>query len=208
MLFVRVEHIYAFCQRSLRFSLPSPSSITNNNIKLAYLTMNPPQSTTQASSSKQPSTNDNTPPDGISGKYRFSNPQTATSLHPPMYVLSYKGCTWSAQLEEQYDGIIGVYTSLDNAQKAGTRWLRETAALHPDGSDPIEPRIVEWEFNEKTGNWEKAKALNGPEFLESRVLRIKTCEVMTSSSLPKEPKEGDGKKGKTGKEVEEKGGKA
>ena len=170
--------------------------------------MNPPQSTTQDSSSKQPSTNDNPPPDGISGKYRFSNPQTATRLYPPMYVLSYKGWTWSAQVEEQYDGIIGVYTSLDSALKAGTRWLREIPASHPDGSDPTDPRIVEWAFNEKTENWEKAKTLNGPRFLESRVLRIKTCKVMAGSSLPKEPKEGDGKKGGNGKEVEEKEGKA
>ena len=117
-----------------------------------------------------------------------------------VFVLSYKGSTWSAQLEEQYDGIIGAYTSLDNAQEAGTRWLSEVPALHSDGSDPtepridpIEPRIVEWERNEKTGSWEKAKALNGARWLESRVVRIKRCEVMTGSSLPEEPKEGDGK---------------
>lgn len=171
--------------------------------------MNPPQqSTTQAPSSKKPSTNNNKPADGISTKYKIPNLQESTFLNPAKHVLSYKGWTWSSEREEQYDGIIGIYTSLENAQEAGTRWLRDKSASHPeDGSDPTDARIVEWGFNEETESWEKSKALNGARFLESRVVRVKECEVMMGSSLPKVPKEGGGKE-KGGRDVEEREGKA
>ena len=118
-----------------------------------------------------------------------------------MYVLSYDGRAWPAKLE-QYDGIIGVYTSFVNAQGAGTRWLREQRALDSDGSDSTESRISEWKVNEKTGNWEKAKALSGPRFLQSHVVRIKRYEVTMDNSLPEKSKEGDGKE-KGGKDVDE-----
>lgn len=84
--------------------------------------------------------------------------------------------------------MLGVYTSLGNAQRAGDRWLREKRASHPDGSASAsaETRFSEWKVEGKGGDWEKEKAWSGLGFLESRKVRIKKCEVRADSSVSEE----------------------
>ena len=116
-------------------------------------------------------------------------------LHAAVYVLSYEACIWPAN--EPYHGMLGVYTSLENAKQAGTRWLREEPnARHLDRWDT---RIADWEVEEKSVEWKKEKAVIGPGCLESWVMRIKKREVQMNSSLPDESKgqggNNDGEKG-------------
>ena len=110
-------------------------------------------------------------------------------IHQTVYVLSYKGCAWPNA--GPYDGILGVYTSLDNAQRAGTRWLKTKHGLRSDISVPAETRSSEWKADE---DWERGSAESGIGFLESRLVRIKECEVRVDHSLPNDSKDEGGKK--------------
>ena len=122
-------------------------------------------------------------------------------LHAAVYVLSYEGCAWP--VNERHDGISGVYTSLENAKQAGTRWLREQPKHRH--SDRWDTRIADWKVKGKGGDWKKEKAMVGLGCLESRVMRIKKCEVRMDSSLPDEGKGQGGTKDEVGRNDGEKG---
>ncbi len=125
--------------------------------------------------SSQPVT---TPPDPVSGKYRNPNIGESTCLYDvAVYILSYEGCAWPAR--QSSNGILGVYNSLKDAQQAGTRWLRDRS--DHSGAGSTERRFSEWEIDEDTREWTKGRAESGLGFLESRVVRIKMCEVKTES---------------------------
>ena len=108
-----------------------------------------------------------------------------------MYVLSYEGSAWPES--ENYDGILGLYTSLDNAKRAGQRWLIEQGSFHSVPGEKTETRFLDWEGSGKSGVWDKAKGELGPRWLESRRVRVKKCEVRTDSSLSKKDKDEGGK---------------
>lgn len=150
---------------------------------------------TQHPNAEAPQHKDTLPPDGISGKYRVKNPPEPMSIHQVVYVLSYEGCAWPNY--KPYDGILGVYTRLDNAQRAGTCWLRDKLGLRSNRFDTPETRVSEWKAIEADEVWEKGMAQSGIWFLESRRMRIKKCEVRTDSSLP------DGSQGEIGKKDED-----
>ncbi|CAF9906364.1 MAG: hypothetical protein ALECFALPRED_002212 [Alectoria fallacina] len=157
--------------------------------------------TTHHPNAKTPQPKETLPPGSISGKYRNENLPKPIHLYDAMYVLSREGNIWPHC--EQDNGALGVYTSLENAKRAGDRWLRKPPGLHLDGFDSSEIRISEWKVSDKTRDWVKQKGEIGKGFLESRVVRIKKCKVRTDSSLPQEP-EDDGGKDEEKKDQEQK----
>ncbi|CAD6568029.1 MAG: hypothetical protein ASARMPREDX12_001045 [Alectoria sarmentosa] len=140
---------------------------------------------------KSPQPEETLPPGSISGKYRNKNLPKPIHLCVAMYVLSREGNIWPDC--EQYNGALGVYTSLENAKRAGDRWLRKPPGLHLDRFDSSEIRISDWKVRDKDRDWVKQKGEIGKGFLESRVVRIKKCEVRMDSSLPQEPEDEDEK---------------
>ena len=137
----------------------------------------------------------------VSGRYRNANLPQPLHLHSAVYVLSYESNAWPDR--GLYNGILGVYTTCENAQRAGTRWLRERQPGHGHFSSdrfdhPSEKLFSEWKVQEKVGGegsgWVKEGADIGLGFLVSRVARIKKCEVRADSCLPmtEEGKDGDG----------------
>lgn len=160
---------------------------------------------TQNSSTKNPQPKRTLPPDGVSGKYRNENLPQPMYFHNAVYVLSYEGSAWPGR--EQYGGILGVYTLVGNAQRAGTRWLRDHRGFHLGRSDSTGQVFSAWKVSDDEGGWKKEKAVNGLGFLESLMMKIKKCEMRTDSSLPEEPKEGGGTREKGGEDDEEKGDK-
>lgn len=163
----------------------------------------PNNPSTQHPDVKAPQHKDALPLDGTSGKYRNKNLPKPMYFHQAVYVLSYEGSAWPNS--EPYDGILGVYTSLENAQRAGSRWLKKQPGLRSDRSVPSETRFSEWKADEGDEEWEKGRAESGMGFLESRLARIKRCEVRMDSSLPYESNKDEGGKKDEGDDEDEGG---